>query len=109
VRSVEMDEKSREILEAALSLPEDQRASLIEALLQTLPSDTDEWDDDELASELDRRLDEALGDPSSTVSWTDLKNRRRTPRIEVHGMDVRFHRLAIREYEEARTWYERRR
>lgn len=24
-------------------------------------------------------------------------------------MDVRFHRLAIREYEERRTWYERRR
>jgi putative addiction module component (TIGR02574 family) len=70
-----MDEKSREVLEAALTLPENQRASIVAALLQTLPSEPDEWDDDELASELDRRLEEALGDPSSTVSWTDLKKR----------------------------------
>ena len=70
-----MDEKSQQILEAALSLPEEQRASIVEALLQTLPSESDEWDDDELASELDRRLDETLGDPSSTVSWSDLKDR----------------------------------
>ena len=70
-----MDEKSQQVLEAALSLPEEQRASIVEALLQTLPSESDEWDDDELASELDRRLDEALGDPSSTVSWSDLKER----------------------------------
>jgi putative addiction module component (TIGR02574 family) len=71
-----MDDKSRQILEAALSLPEEQRASIVEALLQTLPSESDDRDDDEWASELDRRLEEALGDPSSTVSWTDLKNRR---------------------------------
>jgi putative addiction module component (TIGR02574 family) len=71
-----MDDKSQEVLEAALSLPEDQRASIVEALLQTLPSESDEWDDDALAAELDRRLEEALADPSSTVSWTDLKNRR---------------------------------
>jgi putative addiction module component (TIGR02574 family) len=75
VRSLEMNEKSREVLEAALSLPEEQRASLVGALLETLPSETDEWDDDELASELDRRLEEALRDPSATVSWADLKNR----------------------------------
>ena len=51
-------------------------ASIAEALLQTLPPESARWDDDELASELDRRLDEALSDPSSTVSWTDLKARR---------------------------------
>jgi putative addiction module component (TIGR02574 family) len=70
-----MDEKSQQVLEAALSLPEDQRASIVEALLQTLPPETNESDDDELASELDRRLDEALADPSTTVSWAELKNR----------------------------------
>ncbi len=58
-----MDEKSHEVLEAALRLPENQRASLVGALLETLPSETDEWDDDELASELDRRLEEALAIP----------------------------------------------
>jgi putative addiction module component (TIGR02574 family) len=75
VRSIRMDEKSRQVLDAALSLPEEQRASIAGALLETLPPESDEWDDDELASELDRRLEEALGDPSSTVSWTDLKAR----------------------------------
>jgi putative addiction module component (TIGR02574 family) len=70
-----MDEKCRQVLEAALSLPEEQRASIAGALLETLPAESDDWDDDELASELDRRLEEALGDPSSTVSWTDLKAR----------------------------------
>ncbi|MHB1561715.1 MAG: addiction module protein [Isosphaeraceae bacterium] len=71
-----MDQKSREVLEAALSLPEDQRASIAEALLRTLPPESDDWEeDDELASELDRRLQEALDDPSSTVSWTELKRR----------------------------------
>jgi putative addiction module component (TIGR02574 family) len=70
-----MDEMSQRILEAALRLPEDQRASIVEALLRTLSSEPDEWDDEELASELDRRLDEALADPWSTVSWTDLKAR----------------------------------
>lgn len=70
-----MDEKSRQVLEAALSLPEEQRASIAEALLRTLPPESDDRDDDEWASELDRRLEEALGDPSSTMSWTELKNR----------------------------------
>ena len=70
-----MDDKSQEVLEAALSLPESQRATLVGALLESLPSETDEWDDDELAAELDRRLEESLRDPSSTVSWADLKNR----------------------------------
>jgi putative addiction module component (TIGR02574 family) len=70
-----MDETSRQILEAALNLPEEQRATIAEALLQTLPPEPDVRDDDELASELDRRLDEALNDPTSTMSWADLKGR----------------------------------
>lgn len=70
-----MDERSRQVLEAALNLPEDQRASIVAALLETLPPEPDDWDDDELASELDRRLEEALTDPSSTMSWADLKAR----------------------------------
>lgn len=72
-----MDPKSREVLEAALNLPEDQRASIAEALLRTLPPESDDWeeDDDTLAPELDRRLQESLDDPSSTVSWAELKRR----------------------------------
>jgi putative addiction module component (TIGR02574 family) len=69
-----MNQKSRELIEAALTLPEDDRASLVEALLETLPPEPDDWVDDELALELDRRLEEALNDPSTTVPWSELKN-----------------------------------
>jgi len=69
-----MSPNSRELLQAALTLPEDDRATIVEALLQTLPPEPDEWDDVELASELDRRLEEALNDPATTVPWSELKN-----------------------------------
>ena len=62
------------MLEAALSLSEDDRAMIVEALLQTLSAEPDEWDDEELASELDRRLEEALHDPTATVPWSELKD-----------------------------------
>ncbi len=71
-----MDPKGQEVLEAALALPEDDRARIVEILLQTLSVETDEWDNDELASVLDGRLEEALSDPTSTVPWSDLKRRR---------------------------------
>jgi putative addiction module component (TIGR02574 family) len=68
-----MDQNGQDVLEAALSLPEDDRARIAEALLQTLSADAEDWGDDELASELDRRLEEALSDPTSTVPWSELK------------------------------------
>ncbi len=70
-----MDQKGQELLEAALKLPEDDRAMIAEALLQTLASEPNDWDEDELASELDRRLDEALSDPAATISWSELKKK----------------------------------
>jgi putative addiction module component (TIGR02574 family) len=69
-----MDQKGQELLETALTLPEDDRATIVEALLQTLPPEPDEWDDDELALELGRRLEDALSDPATTVPWSELKN-----------------------------------
>jgi putative addiction module component (TIGR02574 family) len=68
-----MDQKSQEVLEAALTLPEGDRARIVEVLLQTLSAETDEREDDELVSELVRRLEEALNDPSSTMPWSELK------------------------------------
>ena len=69
-----MDEKSRQVLEAALSLPEDQRASLVEALLgrsrpgRTIGTTTN-WPRNWIVAW------RSAGNPSSTVSWTDLKAR----------------------------------
>ncbi len=70
-----MDQESQEVLEAALTLPEDARAAIAEALLQTLPPEPKDWDEDELASELDRRFEEALNDPASTISWSELEKK----------------------------------
>ena len=49
-----MDQKGQEVLQAALTLPEDDRATIVEALLQTLPPEPNDWDEKELASELDQ-------------------------------------------------------
>jgi putative addiction module component (TIGR02574 family) len=71
-----MGPKGRDLLHAALELPEGERAIIAERLLETLsPGDADPFDD-ELAVELDRRLDEAQRDPSTTLSWTDLRDER---------------------------------
>ena len=69
-----MDQKGQDVLEVALTLPEDDRATIAEALLQTLATGHDKWDDEELALELDRRLGEALNDPTATVPWSALKD-----------------------------------
>ena len=69
-----MDPKCRDLLHAALELPEADRAIIAERLLETLsPDDADPFDD-ELAAELNRRLDESLNDPSTLISWNELKN-----------------------------------
>jgi putative addiction module component (TIGR02574 family) len=69
-----MGPKGRDLLHAALELPEGERAIIAERLLETLsPEDADPSDDD-LAVELDRRLDESQRDPSTTLSWTELRD-----------------------------------
>ncbi len=46
---------------------------IAEASFQTLTPESNEWDEDEFVSELDRRLEEALSDPTTTMSWAELK------------------------------------
>jgi putative addiction module component (TIGR02574 family) len=69
-----MDSKCRAVLDAALALPETDRAAIAQELLATLAPDTDSAADEEFAAELDRRLDEALNDPAATVGWSELKS-----------------------------------
>jgi putative addiction module component (TIGR02574 family) len=70
-----MDSKCRDVLDAALELSEGDRAIIAETLLATLsPEDPELWDDDELAAELDRRLEESRNNPSATVSWSELRD-----------------------------------
>jgi putative addiction module component (TIGR02574 family) len=71
-----MDPKCRAVLDAALELPQDARAIIAEMLLATLSPEEDETSDDDLASELDRRLEESVRDPASTVAWSELRDGR---------------------------------
>lgn len=70
-----MDERSRAVLVSALALPEADRARIAEELLATLTPEGAETEDDELADELSRRLDEALRDPSASVPWSEIRDR----------------------------------
>jgi len=70
---VSMDERTRSLFEAALTLPEGQRLLLAERLLENLPGDSGEHPDDEsFAAELDRRYDEFQRDPTVAVPWSDV-------------------------------------
>lgn len=69
-----MDPKCRAVLDAALGLSEADRAIIAETLLGTLSPDGGELTDDELAAELDRRYEEVLNDPSSTIPWSELRD-----------------------------------
>ena len=71
-----MDSKCRNVLDAALELSESDRAIIAETLLATLSPEVPELWDDELAAELDRRLEDSRNDPSATVSWSELRDER---------------------------------
>jgi putative addiction module component (TIGR02574 family) len=69
-RRVSMDPQNQALFDAALSLPEAERILLVQDLLETLSPDAKE---EELAEELDRRLEEARQGKAEVVSWTELK------------------------------------
>ena len=61
-----MDEQTRSLFEAALTLPESQRMLLVERLLENLPVEFggETLDDEAFAAELDRGAEEFQRDPS---------------------------------------------
>jgi putative addiction module component (TIGR02574 family) len=65
---------SQEIFEAAMVLPENERASLIERLMETLSPSDGELADDELAAELERRLADFRSGAADAVPWTEIKD-----------------------------------
>ncbi len=66
----------RDILDAALQLSAEERGIIAERLLETLSPDDTELSDDDLVFELERRMEEATNDPSTTVSWAELREER---------------------------------
>jgi putative addiction module component (TIGR02574 family) len=65
-----MDPQNQALFDAALSLPEAERILLVQHLLETLSPDAKE---EELAEELERRLEEARQGKAEVVPWTELK------------------------------------
>ncbi len=61
-----------EIQQGALSLPEDQRASLVAALMNSLPMVLADVDDGSM--EAKRRLAELKRDPSAGRTWDQIKS-----------------------------------
>src|SRR4051812_18518995 len=79
VGGLPMSERTASLLAAALQLSEEERAELVEGLLDSLggpDSDNDRMTEEEFAAELDRRHEEFLRDPSVGVPWEQVKDLR---------------------------------
>jgi len=61
------------IRNAAMSLSEDERLELADALYDSVEWESDQSFDEELLAELDRRRQELKDDPSKGISWQELK------------------------------------
>jgi len=64
-----------ELFEAALKLPETERAELAERLLESLPDSESGYDrmtEEEFLSEMKRRADELKADPSKGIPWEQV-------------------------------------
>ncbi len=63
------------ILQDALTLPEEQRVQLVDALIQTLSPEEQITFDDELLAEVERRCDEVDAGLANTHPWAEVKQR----------------------------------
>lgn len=64
---------SQGVVEAALQLPEPERAQVVQELLDSLSPDAETHVDDAWAAELDRRLAEFQKGDVDAVPWAELK------------------------------------
>jgi putative addiction module component (TIGR02574 family) len=69
-----MNPTRESVLEAALSLSEEDRTALVEALLDSLSPDDAIADDDALAAELEARWADFEKSREGAISWDELKN-----------------------------------
>jgi len=67
---------SESVVEAALKLPEPERAQVVQELLDSLSPDAETHLDDAWAAELDRRLAEFQKDGGDGVSWSELREQK---------------------------------
>jgi len=68
-----MTAQTKALLDAALALPETERALLADQLWDSLSPDEDGMTDDQLYGELERRDAELQEDPSAAIPWSELE------------------------------------
>ena len=68
-----MEPTSREVLEAALRLPEEDRARIADALYESLPAEEEVFSA-EFKAELDRRYDEAVRGEVELIPWSQIRS-----------------------------------
>jgi putative addiction module component (TIGR02574 family) len=66
-----MTSETQALLDAALALPETDRAWLVERLLESLSPEGDELTEEEFAAELDRRRAEVEQGIVKPIPWSD--------------------------------------
>lgn len=68
-----MNVDSQQIVDAALKLPEAERAAVVEELLESLSPKSEVISDDEWFTELQRRSAEFRESREASMSWDELK------------------------------------
>ena len=71
-----MNDKSLEIMAAAMQLPEAERVLIVERLLESLSPDGGAALDDSWEAELERRLADFKQSEDGAVSWEELKEQK---------------------------------
>jgi putative addiction module component (TIGR02574 family) len=68
-----MTVQTKALLDAALALPETERALLADELWESLSPSDEVMTDDQLYAELERRDAELEKDPSAAIPWAELE------------------------------------
>lgn len=72
-----MTERTQELLQKALSLPDDERAELAGSLIASLDTDIDPDVDTAWQAEIAQRADEVRSGKVSTVPWPEVQKKAR--------------------------------
>jgi putative addiction module component (TIGR02574 family) len=70
-----MPREAADLLREALSLPQEQRAALIDSLLESLDSEVDEGAEEAWRQEIYRRLQEIDSGAVQLIPWEDAERR----------------------------------
>ena len=72
-RGIAVSATPQDVLNAALTLSAEQRAEVVQGLLDSLSPQAEALLDDAWAAELDKRLEEFQRDETGAVPWSQLK------------------------------------